>query len=585
MALDAVAVSVLVDELQCLVGGRVDKVHQPERDEIAVYVRTYDSSYRLVLSASSANPRAHLTEHTKKNPATAPLFCMLLRKHIGSGKITAVEQVGFERIIKISVESYNELGDLTVKYLITEIMGRYSNVILVSEDGTVIDSVKHVDGTVSSVREILPGGVYAPPPPQNKVPLTEFGADDTIPFDRPVKADKAILSSVAGISPLTAREIVYSVFGTTDVNAADVNTNKAAELKLAVMKLGERVRNKDFSPCIITDNATGKLMEFSAVDIRQYERLASVQSAGSMNEVVDDFYYRRDMHDRMRQKSAGIVKLLNNNIERVSKKLSILERTVKDAENREEYKIKGDLLTANIYRMQEGMKEIEADNFYEPGSAPMKIALDPSLSPSMNAQRYYKKYNKAKTALVEAAKQIEAARADLDYLESTLYVAENAETIEDIDAVKDEMASLGYISRRSKQTRRKAKEKSKPMHFVSSDGFDIYVGRNNTQNDYLTLKFANTSDLWFHTKDIHGSHAVIKLGLDKDVPKNTILEAARLAAYYSQARESAQVPVDYTVIKNVKKPNGAKPGMVIYEGYNTVYVKPGLITDGEEHDA
>ena len=584
MALDAVAVSALVDELQCLVGGRVDKVHQPERDEIAVYVRTYDSSYRLVLSASSANPRAHLTEHTKKNPATAPLFCMLLRKHIGSGKITAVEQVGFERIIKISVESYNELGDLTVKYLITEIMGRYSNVILVSEDGTVIDSVKHVDGTVSSVREILPGGVYAPPPPQNKVPLTEFGADDTIPFDRPVKADKAILSSVAGISPLTAREIVYSVFGTTDVNAADVNTNKAAELKLAVMKLGERVRNKDFSPCIITDNATGKLMEFSAVDIRQYERLASVQSAESMNEVVDDFYYRRDMHDRMRQKSAGIVKLLNNNIERVSKKLSILERTVKDAENREEYKIKGDLLTANIYRMQEGMKEIEADNFYEPGSAPMKIALDPSLSPSMNAQRYYKKYNKAKTALVEAAKQIEAARADLDYLESTLYVAENAETIEDIDAVKDEMASLGYISRRSKQTRRKAKEKSKPMHFVSSDGFDIYVGRNNTQNDYLTLKFANTSDLWFHTKDIHGSHAVIKLGLDKDVPKNTILEAARLAAYYSQARESAQVPVDYTVIKNVKKPNGAKPGMVIYEGYNTVYVKPGLITDGGEHD-
>ena len=585
MALDAVAVSALVDELQCLVGGRVDKVHQPERDEIAVYVRTYDSSYRLVLSASSANPRAHLTEHTKKNPATAPLFCMLLRKHIGSGKITAMEQVGFERIIKISVESYNELGDLTVKYLITEIMGRYSNVILVSEDGTVIDSVKHVDGTVSSVREILPGGVYAPPPPQNKVPLTEFGADNTIQFDRPVKADKAILSSVAGISPLTAREIVYSVFGTTDVNAADVNTNKAAELKLAVMKLGERVRNKDFSPCIITDNATGKLMEFSAVDIRQYERLASVQSAGSMNEVVDDFYYRRDMHDRMRQKSAGIVKLLNNNIERVSKKLSILERTVKDAENREEYKIKGDLLTANIYRMQEGMKEIEADNFYEPGSAPMKIALDPSLSPSMNAQRYYKKYNKAKTALVEAAKQIEAARADLDYLESTLYVAENAETIEDIDAVKDEMASLGYISRRSKQTRRKAKEKSKPMHFVSSDGFDIYVGRNNTQNDYLTLKFANTSDLWFHTKDIHGSHAVIKLGLDKDVPKNTILEAARLAAYYSQARESAQVPVDYTVIKNVKKPNGAKPGMVIYEGYNTVYVKPGLITDGEEHDA
>lgn len=579
MALDAIVVSALVDELQCLVGGRVDKVHQPERDEISVYIRTRDENYRLVLSASSANPRVHLTERTKKNPATAPLFCMLLRKHIGSGKITAVEQVGFERIIKISVESYNELGDLTVKYLIAEIMGRYSNVILVSEDGTVIDSVKHVDGSVSSVREILPGGKYSPPPAQDKIPLTEFGQDHVIELGHPVKADKAILSSVAGISPLTARELVYSVFGTTDVNALEVNTNKAAELKLAVIRLSGKVRNKDFSPCIITDLSTGKLMEFSAVEIRQYEGLANVQLFDSMNAVVDDFYYRRDMHDRMRQKSAGITKLLNNNIERVSKKLSILERTVKDAENREKYKIRGDLLTANIYRMSEGMKEIEVDNFYDPGSPSLKITLDPSLSPSMNAQRYYKKYNKAKTALVEAAKQIEAARADLDYLESTLYVVENAETIEDINSVKDEMASLGYISGRGRQTKRKDKEKSKPMHFVSSDGFDIYVGRNNTQNDYITLKFANTSDLWFHTKDIHGSHTIIKLGLDKDVPKSTILEAARLAAYYSQARGSAQVPVDYTVIKNVRKPNGAKPGMVIYDGYNTVYVKPERIDE------
>ena len=584
MALDAVAVRALADELQCLVGGRVDKVHQPERDEIVVFVRTYDENYRLVLSASSSNPRVHLTEHTKKNPAAAPLFCMLLRKHIASGRITAVEQVGFERIIKISVESYNELGDLTVKYLIAEIMGRYSNVILVSEDGTVIDSVKRVDASVSSVREILPGGKYLPPPLQNKVPLTEFGMDNDIPLSRPEKADRAILNAVAGISPLTAREIVYSVFGTTDVKASEVNTNKASELKLAVMKLGERVRKCDFSPCIITDTYTGKLMEFSAVEINQYEGLAEVQREESMNAVVDDFYYRRDMHDRMRQKSAGIIKILNTNIERVSKKLSILERTIKDAEKRNEYKMRGDLLMANIYRMEDGMSEIEVDNYYDPDGGTLKIGLDPSLSPSMNVQKYYKKYNKAKTALVEASKQIKAAKADLDYLESTLYAAETAEGIEDINAIKEELASLGYISRRTRQQKRRTKEKSKPMHFVSSDGFDIYVGRNNTQNDQLTLRMANTSDLWFHTKDIHGSHVIIKLGIDKEVPKNTVLEAARLAAYYSKARESAQVPVDYTHIKNVKKPNGAKPGMVIYEGYNTVYVKPGVIEGGRQDE-
>lgn len=579
MAMDAVAVRALVCELQCLVGGRVDKVHQPERDEIVIHVRTYDESYKLVLSASSSNPRIHLAGHTKKNPANAPLFCMLLRKHIGSGKIIAVEQEGFERIVRISIESYNELGDLTVKHIMVEIMGRYSNIILIDADNTVIDSARRVDDSISSVRVILPSGEYKLPPAQDKTPLTQFGNECEISLNRPVKADKALIASVGGISPLTARELVYSVFGTTDVKAAEINTNKAAELKLAVLKLAQSVRKGEFSPCIITDKSTGKLMEFSAIDIRQYEGLADVKKVQSMNEAVEEFYYRRDMHERMRQKSAGITKLLNNNIERISRKLSILERTIRDAQNREEYKIKGDLLTANIYRMSEGMKEIEVENFYEPDCPSVKIALDPSLSPSMNAQRYYKKYNKAKTALIEASKQAETARADLEYLESTLALVDQSETVADINAVKDELGTLGYISRRTKQIKKRGTEKSKPLHFVSSDGFDIYVGKNNTQNDYLTLKFANTSDLWFHTKDIHGSHTIIKLGIDKEIPRRTILEAASIAAYYSQARESAQVPVDYTVIKNVKKPNGAKPGMVIYDGYNTVYVKPSIPED------
>ena len=459
-------------------------------------------------------------------------------------------------------------------------MGRHSNIILVSEDGRIIDSVKRVDETISSVRNILPGGIYEMPPVQEKTPLTEFDIDCALNFDKPVKADKAIMAAVGGISPLTAREIVYSVFGITDVKNSDVNTNRAAALKLALIKLSENVRNGNFSPCLITDKTTGKIIEFSSVDIKQYEELAAVQRYESMNELVDAFYFKRDMHERMRQKSAGLIKLLTNQAERISKKISILENTLKDAQRLDEYKVNADLITANIYRLKEGMKSAELENYYNPRCETVKVSLDPSLSPSQNAQRYYKKYNKAKTALTEAAKQLKLSREELEYIESTLAMTENAESIADINEIRAELVQQGYITNRQTKQQKK-KEKSKPMHFVSSDGFDIYVGRNNTQNDYLTLKLANSSDLWFHTKDIHGSHTVIKLGIDKEVPRSTVIEAAQLAAYYSQARESSQVPVDYTVIKNVKKPNGAKPGMVIYEGYNTVYVKPAILGDGD----
>ncbi len=582
MALDAVAIRALVNELQVLVGGRIDKIHQPERDEIIIHVRTFEDHYKLVVSASSAHPRIHLTKNSKKNPAVAPLFCMLLRKHIGSGKIVAIEQEGFERIVKVSVESYDELGDLTTKQLIIEIMGRYSNIVLVSADNRIIDSVKHIDESVSSVREILPGGLYEAPPVQDKKNLTDFDNETPLDFSRPQKADKALISSIGGISPLTARELIYSVYGTTDVNSQEINTNRSAALKVAVIRLCEKVKSGEFYPCLITDNNTGRIIEFSAIDIAQYEKLARVEHYDSMNALVDAFYYKRDMHERMRQKSADLVKLLNNSRERAAKKMSILERTLKDAENLETYRIYGDLLTANIYRMGEGMKEIEVENFYESDCPTVKITLDPAMSPSQNAQKYYKKYTKAKTALTEAAKQLESSRTDLDYIESTLAMVENCEEVADINAIRAELIEQGYIARRQINKNKRKKEASKPMHFVSSDGFDIYVGRNNTQNDYLTLKLANSSDLWFHTKDIHGSHTVIKLGLDKDVPHQTIFEAAQLAAYYSKARESSQVPVDYTVIKNVKKPNGAKPGMVIYEGYNTIYVTPKLLGETNE---
>ncbi len=579
MALDAVAIRAVAKELEIIIGGRVDKVYQPERDEIAITVRTYDASYRLLISASAAHPRIHLTEHSKKNPKTAPLFCMLLRKHLASGRIKAVEQVGFERIIKLVIESYDELGDYTEKTLYIEIMGRHSNIILVNADDRVIDAIKRVDMSVSTVRQILPGGVYELPPSQDKTTLVDWDIDCTLEFVGTQKVDKAILSQISGISPLTARELVYEVFKTTDVMSDSVNTNRCAMLKLELKRLQDRTLNGEFSPCMIEDTQTGRLVEFSAIPIEQYETLGTVKCYDSMSGLLDDFYYKKDVNERMRQKTADLVKLLNNHAERIAKKMGILEATLKDAEKMDTYRQYGDLITANIYQIDEGHKSVEVQNYFDEQMGTVKISLDPSLSPSQNAQRYYKKYNKSKTAIVEAQKQLENSRAELQYIQSTLAMVETADRIEDISAIRRELAEEGYIKKSTNAQRKLKAESSKPMHYVSGDGFDIYVGRNNTQNDYLTLKLANSSDIWFHTKDIHGSHTLIKLGLDKDVPKSTILEAASLAAYYSKARESSQVPVDFTEIRNVKKPNGAKPGMVIYDHYNTVYVTPKLIEE------
>lgn len=573
MAFDAAAVRCLTKELaDKLINGRIDKIYQPEKDEITVNIRTISENYKLVLSASSAHPRVHLTSVSKKNPQTAPLFCMLLRKHIGGGKITAIEQSGFERIIKISIESYDELGDLTTKYLIAEIMGRHSNIILTNNDMKIIDCIKHIDFTVSSVRELLPALQYTAPPPQDKTDLIDIKETAEIDFSVSGQtADKAVLSAVAGISPLTAREIIYNAFARTDIRCGELTDSGKNKILYETVRLAKKVQDNSFTPCIIINSADGKLMDFSVTPIDQYEGIAEIQHFSNINELLDTFYRTRDMHERMRQKSADLVKLLTNNIERVSKKLVILNKTLSNSKDKEKYKIYGDLLTANLYNIKQGQTEIEVQNYYDEGT--VKIQLSPTLTPSQNAQRYYKKYNKAKTAEIEAAKQIKNAKNDLEYLESTLTAVETADSESDLNAIRAELIAEGYLSRKINPKRQK-QAAAKPMHFVSSDGFDIYVGKSNSQNDYLTTKFANSSDLWFHTKNIHGSHTVIKLGIDKDVPKSTITEAAEIAAYYSKARESSQVPVDFTAIKNVKKPNGAKPGMVIYDNYNTIYVTP-----------
>lgn len=572
MAFDTICVKKTVEELtSCLLGGRIDKVHQPEKDELLVIVRTITGTFKLVISASANNARVHFTDTSKENPKTPPMFCMLLRKHLSGGKVTKISQPEKERIIEIDIESYNELGDLTTKHLIAEIMGRNSNIILCTDDYRIIDSAKHVDFTLSSVRQILPGCTYSSPPPQDKIAiLSDEVKNAELDFSgEGALCEKAIMSKISGISPVTAREIIFDATGKTGLVCGELLESEKQKIKDALVNFAENIA---FAPCIIFDDH-GRPIDFSATKICQYGNNFKVEYFDTMSEVVNRFYFERDKKERMKQKSADLIRLLGSNIERCSKKLVIQKKTLEDAENKERYKIYGDLLTANLYRIADSQKSVTVENYYEEGSPEVEIELSPILSAPQNAQRYYKIYNKLKNAEIEVKKQMSATLSDIEYLESTLSAVENSDSESDLNAIRTELSEEGYIHRQ-KKSRKDAISQSKPMHFISSDGFDIFVGKNNTQNDFLTLKFANSGDIWFHTKKIHGSHTVIKLGIDKDVPDTTMLEAAQLAAYYSKARESSQVPVDYTQIKNVKKPNGAKPGMVIYDNYNTVYVTP-----------
>ncbi len=580
MALDTVTIHHLIDEFNNkLINGRIEKIYQPERDEIMLIIKSYSSTDKLVISANSAQPRIHFSSLQKENPKTAPLFCMLLRKHLQSGKLVGISQINTERIIRFDIESYDEFGDLGTKHLYCEIMGRNSNIILTKDDNKIIDCIKHIDFSVSTVRQLLPGLTYFPPPPQDKTPILSreieniclsFSASGTTP-------EKEIMSKISGIGPLTAREIVFRAIGT---NSPDSSTLTDALRK----KINDEINKVSTYPkkaCIIFESTSEKIIDFSPFDILQYGEIAKKKYFSSVNELLFEFYSERDSAERMKQKSSGLVHLLNNNIERIAKKIAILKKTLDDAKRKDEYKIKGDLLTTNLYAITQGETEVTVQNYYSETLSDMKISLNPTLTPAQNAQRYYKLYQKSKTAETEAGKQLENATNDLDYFESTLMLVRNSTSEADLNDIKNELSDLGFIKKQNKKGNKNQKSTSKPHHYVSSDGFDIYVGKNNTQNDYLTLRFANSQDVWFHTKKIHGSHTVIKLGVNKDIPDTTIKEAAMLAAYYSKGRNSSNVPVDYTLIKNVRKPNGAKPGMVIYDYYNTIHITP-QIPDIEE---
>lgn len=577
VAYDGIAVSNIVYELkEKFTGGRIDKIYQPRNDEIIFSVRSVkEGNFKVLLSANSMNPRIHITDIKKENPVSAPMFCMVLRKHIAGGRILDIRQPDFERMIVIDVESMNEMGDLGVKHIITEFMGKYSNIILTDEDVRILDSIKHVTHDKSSVREILPGGTYEMPPSQNKMNPMELdfeefrkNADEKSGYT----LQALIYKSYTGISPAYASEICFNAGYDASDRAEQIGSDGIKRLYDSFEADVKKIKNGEFTPHIVYDT-DGSVTDFFSLTSNQYGERER-KYFDSFSKLLEEFYYKKDEKYHVRQRAHDIRRTVLSNIERCSRKLEIQIKSIKDTENMDYYKLCGELITANIYSIEEKADRFTALNYYEEDMPEIVIKLDPMLTASENANKYYAKYNKAKRTRAAAAEQKKQTEEELNYLESVLTSIESSEDDSDIREIKAELAAQGYIkAKKIPKGKTQVLKKSKPMHFISSDGIDIYVGKSNVQNDELTIKFADSDDIWLHTKNIPGSHVIIKCGSETP-PDRTIVEAAVIAATYSKAKESSKVPVDYTARKNVKKPGGAKPGMVIYERNKTLYVDP-----------
>lgn len=574
MPFDGIVAKCVVEELtKTLAGGRIEKIFQPEADEILINVRAWNTNYRLILSASANYPRIHMTGISKENPAAPPVFCMLLRKHLSGGKILSFEFNDYERIIGMQVESANELGDISIKKLIIEIMGRHSNIILVNSENKIIDAVKHIDNDISRVREVMPARPYMLPPGQNKQsPDTldvDMLLDATSDIETPV--EKHLLNSIKGFSPLLCRDICQQAAVEGQIPASGLKLESILSLKKALSSALKEIKTSAFKPCVVfEDEDMSKPLDFHCLELRQ---VGFVRPFASISQVLDFYYSSRDRFERLKQKKADVLKVVNNALDRCKKKLYIQQETMRDVADREKLKLYGELITANIYCLSSNVKSVSLLNYYSENTEYVDVPMDENLLPQENAQRYFKKYSKAKSTYVYTSRQLEDTHRELDYLESVLQLLENCVSPLEIDEVRQELAEQGYMVFKQKPGSKKQAKLSEPLRFKSTDGLDIFVGKNNRQNDHLTLKQASSNDMWFHTKNIPGSHVIIRK-LQHEIPENTLKEAAILAAWHSKARMSSNVPVDYTTVKNVKKPNGAKPGMVIYENFRTINITP-----------
>lgn len=578
MALDGAYIRFLVNELNnTLSGARVEKVYQPEKDEITLQLHTQEGGVRLLFSASPNNPRFCITSSKKENPQSPPMFCMLLRKHLIGSKVASFTQEGMERIVRVDFDCLDELSEPCRRTLICEIMGRHSNLIFTDENGRIIDSIKHIGFAVSTVRQVQPGMQYKIPPSQDKIDILKA---DTETIKRVIKAvafsettlEKAVLGSFTGLSPSFCREAAY--IGAGDVTAKGATLLEAEREKFEFILNGmlQDVVELNGKPYIIK-TPSGEYTEFSHISLKQYGQDFTSILIDSFSEAVDEFYRGRDASVRKNQRGADTEKLVNNALEKLSRKLNMLIDELNESKDREKYRIYADLINANLHKIEKGINRVNLENFYDESGSTIEIPLDVRLSPAQNAQKYYKEYAKKKTAEQKLITQIEQANAEIAYLNEVLSSLSIAENEKELSEIREELSQTGYIKRRILQKNRKKVPPSQPLSFLSSNGFKITAGKNNFQNDRITVKDSAKTDLWFHVKDLAGSHVVIKTD-GVEVPDKTILEAATIAATFSKAALSGKTAVDYTIIKNVKKPSGAKPGMVTYDNYNTVYVAP-----------
>ena len=570
MAFDGAYLYTIRQELEPLVTARVDKIHQPSRDEILLYMRGRDGASRILISTAGDSARIHLTQIPVENPAAPPMFCMLLRKHLGGGKLMAVRQDGLERILFLDFECTNELGDRVLLTLACEVMGRYSNLILIGEDGKVIDSLKR-NADVTRERVLLPGFAYEMPHRPHRLNFLD-AEDDTILsallLAPDTSLDKALVGVFEGVSPLLAREWAYYV-SRDSVRSRELTQNQKERLLFIIHDTARRLRERDCRFHIL-QTPEGALKDFFFLRPQQYGALMVVREMPSGSAALDEFYAQRDLRARMKQRANDLFRLIMTRMERITRKLSNQRQELMETDKMEQNKLWGDLLSANLYRLQKGDAAASLENFYDESCPVVTIPLQVNLTPAQNAQRYYTLYRKAATAKEKLAEQIAQGEAELAYLESVFDVLSRAESESDLLMLREELREQGYVRSRTKQ---KPPKQQPPMLYESSDGFPILVGRNNRQNDQLTLKTASKNDIWLHTQNIPGSHVI--LVTDGAEPSETaIREAAVLAAYHSKARDSAQVPVDFTKVRFVKKPGGAKPGMVIFTNQQTLYIKP-----------
>lgn len=568
--MDGAFLHIVRNELMPLVGSRVDKVYQPSREEIVISLRTLrDGAKKLILSANSVSARVNITTAAFENPSQPPMLCMLLRKHLGSGRLMDIRQDGLERIICFDFECTNEIGNIVTNTLIAEIMGRHSNIILV-RDGRVIDSVKRITDDISSVRRILPNIEYEVPPREERLCLLDCSAEDVLSAieGSPERLAKKLTSVLEGVSPIFTRECAYYAAKDVDAVCAELSDSAKDRLRFILNRAKKALEGE--AEFTVVSELSGRKKDFCFINIEQYSTGMLVSHCDSANALLDSFFAAADRSERTKQRARDLLKLLMNSYERVSRRIELQKKELAECGEREVFRVCGDLLNANIYRLEKGQTKAELEDFY---TGEMRvIQLDARLTPAQNAQKYYNEYRKLDTAEKMLTELIAKGEQELVYIDSVFDAVSRTEGEAELAEIRRELREQGYL-RGGIKADEKVKKQSEPLKFRSADGFEILVGRNNVQNDRLTLKTAKATDIWLHTQGIAGSHVIIRTE-GQEVPEQTLFQAAQLAAFHSKGRESSQVPVDYTAVKFVKKPAGAKPGMVIFTNNKTLFVAP-----------